>query len=198
MVRAFAGERNANFPLPGARLRGVIPDGNQHSCNYKYCNYNKMMSRASTRNAAAPRGCTNFKLRQLLRRVSRLYDAELARAGLKGTQYSLLSHLVSLSPVSPGELARRMEMDPSTLTRNVRLLIEQAWVERLPGPDTRSHRLAITASGRAKHAQAKAHWKRAQLMLNAQLGSPQVASLHALIDGALEALHESAETAMED
>ena len=46
--------------------------------------------------------------------MSRIYDAELAHAGLKGTQYSLLSHLVSMSPITPGELARRMEMDPST------------------------------------------------------------------------------------
>ena len=67
----------------------------------------------------APRGCTNFKLRQLLRGVSRLYDAELARAGLKGTQFSLLSHLVGLGPVAPGELARHMGLDASTLTRNV-------------------------------------------------------------------------------
>ena len=51
----------------------------------------------------APRGCTNFKLRQLLRSESRLYDAELARAGLKTTQYSLLSHLLGLGPVAPGE-----------------------------------------------------------------------------------------------
>lgn len=149
------------------------------------------MNSHTSRRANTPRGCTNFKLRQLLRRVSRLYDAELAHAGLKGTQYSLLSHLVSMSPVPPGELARRMEMDPSTLTRNVRLLIEQGWVERLAGPDTRSYRLAITAGGRAKHVEAKAHWKRAQLMLNAQLGGPQVATLHALIDGALASLHES-------
>lgn len=157
------------------------------------------MKKTSVRGGAAavPRGCTNFKLRQLLRRVSRLYDAELARAGLKGTQYSLLSHLAGMSPISPGELARRMEMDPSTLTRNVRLLIEQAWVERLPGPDTRSHLLAITASGLAKHAEAKAHWKRAQLSLNAQLGGPQVATLHALIDAALASLHESDETTAE-
>ena len=30
------------------------------------------------------RGCTNFKLRQLVRAVSRLYDAEIGKAGLKG------------------------------------------------------------------------------------------------------------------
>jgi DNA-binding MarR family transcriptional regulator len=141
-----------------------------------------------TGTAPTPRGCTNFKLRQLLRGVSRLYDAELGNAGLKGTQYSLLAHLVSLGPIAPGDLARRMGMDASTLTRNVQLLIDQGWVNRNPGHDTRSRRLAITAAGRAKYTEGKAHWKRAQLSLNARLGAQQVSALHALIDGALAQL----------
>ncbi|MBK8960296.1 MAG: winged helix-turn-helix transcriptional regulator [Proteobacteria bacterium] len=139
--------------------------------------------------SSPPRGCTNFKLRQLLRGVSRLYDAELARAGLKTTQYSLLSHLVGLGPVAPGELARHMGMDASTLTRNVRLLVDQGWVSQGPGRDVRSRLLSITAAGRAKHAEAKLHWKRAQLALNDKLGSEQVATLHAFIDSALLQLH---------
>lgn len=138
--------------------------------------------------AATPRGCTNFKLRQLLRGVSRLYDAELARAGLKTTQFSLLSHLAGLGPIAPGELARRMGMDPSTLTRNVKLLIGQGWVSQGPGADTRSRSLALTAAGRATLAAAKAHWKRAQLTLNERLGTDQVAALHLLIDGAIARL----------
>jgi len=36
--------------------------------------------------ATRPEGCTNFKLRQLARRVSQLYDAEVGKAGLKTTQ----------------------------------------------------------------------------------------------------------------
>ena len=39
---------------------------------------------------AAPRGCTNFRLRQLMRRLDQHYDAELSKAGLRTTQYSLL------------------------------------------------------------------------------------------------------------
>jgi hypothetical protein len=43
--------------------------------------------------AAAPKGCTNFKLRQLTRRVSQHYDRVVAASGLKTTQYSLLSQI---------------------------------------------------------------------------------------------------------
>ena len=69
---------------------------------------------------AKPQGCTNFKLRQLVRRVSQLYDAEVAKAGLKTTQYSLLSHVLRLGPIRPGDLAQAMTMDASTLTRNLK------------------------------------------------------------------------------
>ena len=48
-----------------------------------------------------PQGCTNLKLRQLMRRVAQRYDAEVGQVGLKGTQYSLLSYVVKLGPIRP-------------------------------------------------------------------------------------------------
>ena len=61
-----------------------------------------MHNRTAPLTALKSSGCTNFKLRQLLRRVSQQYDAELAKAGLKTTQYSLLSHVLKLGPIRPG------------------------------------------------------------------------------------------------
>ena len=63
--------------------------------------------------ATSLQGCTNLKLRQLTRRVSQLYDVELAQSGLKTTQYSLLSHIVKLGPIRPGDLAQAMKMEAS-------------------------------------------------------------------------------------
>lgn len=149
------------------------------------------LTRAPTPSRAAatqPQGCTNFKLRQLQRSVARLYDAQLANTGLKTTQYSLLSHVVSLGPISPSELATQMGMDASTLTRNLRPLVDQGWCEQGPGADARSRSVTITPAGRAKQAEAKAHWKRAQLSLNQRLGAEQVAALHAMIEQAQAAL----------
>src|SRR3954465_2585775 len=73
--------------------------------------------------AVKPQGCTNLKLRQLMRRVAQLYDAEVGKTGLRGTQYSLLSYVLKLGPIRPGDLARHMKIGPSTLTRNLRPLI---------------------------------------------------------------------------
>ncbi|HSB25483.1 MAG TPA: MarR family winged helix-turn-helix transcriptional regulator [Burkholderiaceae bacterium] len=132
-----------------------------------------------------PRGCTNLKLRQLSRAVTRHYDAYVARTGLKNTQYSLLSHVVLLGPIRPVELARRMKLDASTLTRNLRPLVAQGWVEIGPGGDARSRAITATDAGRAKRAEAQRAWKQAQLALNAKLGDARVARLHDLLDACL-------------
>lgn len=142
------------------------------------------MGNAHTR----PQGCTNFKLRQLARRVSQLYDAEVGKAGLKTTQYSLLSHVLQLGPIRPGDLAAAMTMDASTLTRNLRPMIAAGWLQLSAGEDGRSRLVHITPAGRDKRAEAQAHWKAAQQGLNQLLGIDTVVSLHALLDGALQRL----------
>jgi DNA-binding MarR family transcriptional regulator len=135
-----------------------------------------------------PQGCTNFKLRQLVRRVSQRYDAEVGKAGLKTTQYSLLSHVLRLGPIRPGDLATAMTMDASTLTRNLKPMVTAGWLELSAGDDGRSRLVHITPDGRAKRAEAQRHWKAAQEGLNQLLGVERVLALHALVDDSLELL----------
>jgi DNA-binding MarR family transcriptional regulator len=138
----------------------------------------------------APSGCSSLKLRQLSRRVSQHFDRIVTDAGLKTTQYSLLSQVVSLGPVKPGVLAAHMEMDASTLTRNLQPLVAQGWVTVGPGEDGRSRVVEATAAGRVKRDEARLEWKRAQLAFNARLGDERVSRLHALIEECLEAMNE--------
>ncbi|HYD94557.1 MAG TPA: MarR family winged helix-turn-helix transcriptional regulator [Noviherbaspirillum sp.] len=139
-----------------------------------------------------PQGCTNFKLRKLMRRVAQHYDAEMAKTGLKTTQYSLLSHVLRLGPLRPGELARVMAMDASTLTRNLKPLVDAGWITVGAGADARSRTVAITDAGREKRQEAQRHWKVAQQGINQLLGAKRVLALHALIDDTLELLSNAA------
>lgn len=134
---------------------------------------------------AQPQGCTNFHLRQLMRRVAQHYDAEMAQIGLKTTQFSLLSHILKLGPVRPTDLASAMLLEPSTLTRNLKLLVAAGWVALADGSDGRSRSVTITEAGRVKRAEAQRRWKSAQLGLNQILGAGRVAALHVLIDESL-------------
>jgi DNA-binding MarR family transcriptional regulator len=143
--------------------------------------------------AVKPQGCTNLKLRQLMRRVTQLYDAEVGRTGLKGTQYSLLSYVLKLGPIRPVDLAREMKVDASTLTRNLRPLLAAGWLRVEAGPDARSRLVSVTEEGREKRQEAQRRWRAAQDDLNRRLGLARVVELHALLDACMERLAPAAD-----
>jgi DNA-binding MarR family transcriptional regulator len=140
--------------------------------------------------AVQPQGCTNLKLRQLMRRVAQHYDHEVGKTGLRGTQYSLLSYVYRLGPLRPGDLAREMKVDASTLTRNLKPLVAAGLLQMAAGADGRSRLVSITEAGRDKRVEAQRRWKTAQQGINEILGPQRVVALHALVDEALKLLSD--------
>ncbi|WEL91279.1 MarR family winged helix-turn-helix transcriptional regulator [Pseudomonas sp. CBSPCBW29] len=76
--------------------------------------------------------------------VTRHYDHYVAETGLKNTQYALLSYVVRLGPIRPSDLAKRMQMDASTLTRNLQPLAAQGLLKVGAGDDSRSRLVEAT------------------------------------------------------
>src|SRR6185437_12753531 len=58
-------------------------------------------------------------LRQAARHVSQIYDRHMAQVGLRGTQYSILSKLDRVGPMSLGRLAEIMVMERTALSRAI-------------------------------------------------------------------------------
>jgi len=84
-----------------------------------------MMEPAKPKKSAAHAACTCGSLRKASRRISQFYDTALAPAGIKSTQFSILSEVERGSiagPVTMCELASAMVMDRSTLGHNLRPL----------------------------------------------------------------------------
>jgi DNA-binding MarR family transcriptional regulator len=134
------------------------------------------------------KNCTNFKSSQLSRKLKRLYDAELAKAGLKSTQYSLLTHVARRGPISATALANRMEIDTSTLSRNIKLLVRSGWLVMNVGEDARNRIITITPTGLAKQAEADVYWCQVQKKVNESLGEERITSLLSIIDECMERL----------
>lgn len=134
--------------------------------------------------------CTNAKLRRFTRQVGRLYDAELGKVGLTGTQFALLSEVKRAGSLRPGELANRMAMDASTLTRNLKPLERQGWVTVTPGKDRRSRCVAITGAGEAARVKAHDEWGHAQAHLRARLGEVRHEHLNRVLDEAFTLLSQ--------
>ncbi len=140
-----------------------------------------------------PQGCTNLRLRQLMRRVGHLYDVQMAAAGLKSTQFSLLAYIEHSGPRRPADIATGLKLDASTLSRNLRPLADAGWVVISEGVDSRSRLVSLTRAGSVKLDKAKKHWRVAQDNLNRLLGKGNVATLHALIDESLDRLEPDAD-----
>src|SRR5258707_10632763 len=131
----------------------------------------------------APTPCLCNALRQASRAVSRLYDEELRSVGLRITQFSLLGHLRLAGEVRQRDLGGLTSLDETTLTRNLRPLIDSGWVAIGTGEDRREKLVRLTEAGTAKLQQARPAWERAQKRMRSRLpGSAWSGFLAALPD----------------
>jgi DNA-binding MarR family transcriptional regulator len=125
--------------------------------------------------------CLCNALRQASRAVSRLYDEELRGVGLRTTQYSLLHHLRRSGEVRQRDLGELTLHDETTLTRNLRPLIDAGWVAVRTGEDRREKLVRITEAGTAKLEEARPAWDRAQEQMRSLLPEGAWSSLLAAL-----------------
>ena len=135
----------------------------------------------------SPLACTGGRARKLTRRMTSFYEQHLRRVGLKLSQYSVLMN-ISAEPQALQQIADRLEMDRTTLTRSLTALVQNGWVADVPGTDARQRRLVLTPSGQAFRDEAHQVWRDAQRALEAQLGRDFVATLNAQLERALSQL----------
>ena len=127
--------------------------------------------------------CTCFHVRRLARRVTQFYDRALASCGLRVTQYSLLSQLTAHGPLPMSVIADLLDMDRTTLTRNLKPLIDAKLVTLArSAADARVRTVVLTAAGRARRAAAHRLWRRAQDTVDGALGDAHVDALHRRLD----------------
>jgi DNA-binding MarR family transcriptional regulator len=139
-------------------------------------------------------GCTCFLVRRLARRVTQHYDRALAPSGLRVTQFSLLSQLLYQGALAMGPLADALDMDRTTLTRNLRPLIAGGLVALSSDvDDARVRIVTATAAGRRRAALAKKLWRRAQDEVNRTCGEPRVASLHRVFGDLIATFNQTLE-----
>jgi DNA-binding MarR family transcriptional regulator len=115
--------------------------------------------------------CACFSLRKAARAVTQRYDDALRPAGLRTTQFSLLTLLRLAGPAPMTRLAEEAVMDRTTLARNLKVLQRAGLVRVLPGADARVREVEITRTGITKLEEAFPHWQRAQRSMARSLGA---------------------------
>ncbi len=115
--------------------------------------------------------CTCFNVRRAARAVSQIYDDALEPCGLRINQFSLLGAVESTGPTTVSDLAHLLELDRTTLTRNLKTLEKSGLIAISPGQDRRERLVAATPDGIDLMARAKPLWRAAQDRIIAELGA---------------------------
>ena len=130
--------------------------------------------------ARAARECTAFSLRRASRALSSFYDERMAKSGLRGTQFNLLTALAVAGDLPMTRLASVLDLDRTTLTRNLRPLETGGLVASVPTEDRRVRLVHLTAKGRTALARALPLWEATQDHVVRALGE---AGWRKLVDG---------------
>ncbi len=129
----------------------------------------------------AERECIGFRIRKLNRMVSAIYDSALASAGLKTSQFSVLVAVANRREARPAELTKLLQMDESTLSRNVERMCARGWLRLERDEDHRSHLIEVTDKGHALIRKSLPAWRQAQEEVSHRLGADNVAALRSAL-----------------
>jgi DNA-binding MarR family transcriptional regulator len=115
--------------------------------------------------------CMCHKTRMAARAITRAYDDALRSTGLRATQISVLAAVGARGALSIQSLADSLEMDRTTLTRNLRPLEGKGYVLLAPERRHRSRVLTLTDAGHAALMEALPLWEQAQRGIKRRLGA---------------------------
>ncbi|MCB1520288.1 MAG: winged helix-turn-helix transcriptional regulator [Hyphomicrobiaceae bacterium] len=132
--------------------------------------------------------CTVFRLRKAARKATRAYDQHMAATGIGIAQFGVLRVIAGADGASMSTIADVLDMDRTTLTRNVQPLIRDGLVTVGAGGDGRTRAVRITGEGRKALATAQGAWREAQARLRKSLGAAELDQLHALLSRLVERL----------
>jgi len=119
----------------------------------------------------ACRGCKCWALRKASRAVTQHYEASFRGTGLRATQFTLLALLIQTGPLPLTEMAEKLGLERTSLTRNLGPLEKKGLVKTMAADDRRVRRIAITRKGEAAARAALDAWKQAQSTVDEVLRS---------------------------
>ena len=121
--------------------------------------------------------CASVNLRRAARVVTRHYDAALRGAGISATQLPLLAAIAAGTNTSIRALAETLDLERSTISRELETLKRAGLVATASGTDRRATALQLTARGERALAAGFRAWQRAHDALAGAYGPRRLESL---------------------
>lgn len=114
--------------------------------------------------------CIAVRLRLLNRVITNIYDDALRPLALKVSQLNILVVTAKLGLAQPVKVCDILQLDASTLSRNVERMRAKGWLEAVPGEDARTQPFRLTAQGKRMLERAVPAWEKAQRQAEDLLG----------------------------
>jgi DNA-binding MarR family transcriptional regulator len=127
------------------------------------------------------RECVAHQLRMLNRVVTGIYEDELRPLQLKVSQMVILVFTERRGQARAAELCRALQIDASTLSRNVERMRARGWLEEVRGEDHRSRPFRLTADGKKVLGDATLAWEQAQAKALGLFGKDGAALLRRIV-----------------
>jgi DNA-binding MarR family transcriptional regulator len=127
--------------------------------------------------AEVVRDCIATRLRMANRVITKVYDDALRTLGLTVTQMSMLVVAEDRGLIRQSEVGAELQLDDSTLSRNLERMRANGWLEEVSGGDARVHSHRLTEAGRALLDKAIPAWRNAQREAKRLLGGAAVQAL---------------------
>ncbi len=121
--------------------------------------------------------CIAVRLRLLNRVVTNFYDDALRPLGLKVSQLNILIVTAKLRLARPAQVCDLLQLDTSTLSRNVERMRAKGWLEVVPDEDARTQPFRLTPQGERLIEKAVPAWEEAQRQASELLGDQGIALL---------------------
>lgn len=118
--------------------------------------------------------CLSASLRKTERVITRHYDAHLAESGVTAVQLPMLATIAAMEEPTFRRLSERLDLDRSTLSRNLALLGEKRLVSVGPSSGPKPGNITLTTKGRNALRDAYARWTKAQKELEKALSASTV------------------------
>lgn len=126
--------------------------------------------------------CLAVRIRLLNRTITAIYDEALRPLGLTAGQLNVLVVVAKLGPVSPKDVARKLNMEKSTVSRNVDRMRAHGWLITSTGETGRSQLLNVSPRGHSLLEETMPLWEAAQAQAIAILGQRGARSIHSVAD----------------
>jgi DNA-binding MarR family transcriptional regulator len=117
--------------------------------------------------------CACTRLRTAARLMTRAYDEALRPAGVTASQLAILAAVDVGEATSIAELSKRVAMDRTTLSRNLKPLEKARWIRLGAEGWKRSKTVHVTAEGRQRLTRATALWETVQAQFLKRFGKAE-------------------------